>query len=266
MELNGKRVVISGASSGIGEAAARRFAARGAKVMLLARREEALRRIAGEIAAAGGEAEWWVLDVGDAAAVSAACGAILDGWGAPDVLINNAGSGCWRFVEETEAAEAEEMFRSTVLGALHLTKGMLPSMRERGGGCIVNLTSFAAILPFSGATAYIASRKAMVGFHEALSADLEGSGVSTSLAYFAKVDSSFWAHNPGSEERLPGAQRMIPVIDAERAARAIVDGVERGRRRISAPGMVRVIEFMSWLNPWIARWVMSWTGYGRRLG
>jgi short-subunit dehydrogenase len=137
-------------------------------------------------------------------------------------------------------------------------------MRRRDSGHIVTITSFAAVIPFSSAVGYIASRKAMIGFHEALTADLYGTNIRTTLVYFAKVESTFWEHNPGSEERLPSAQKMIPVISTEKAARAIVRGVIRGRKRISAPLMIRVIELLTYLNPFVTRVIMNKTGYKKK--
>jgi len=126
------------------------------------------------------------------------------------------------------------------------------------------MTSFAAVIPFSGATGYIATRKAMIGFHEALTADLYATNIKTSLVYFAKVDSSFWEHNPGSEERLPLAQKMIPVISTERAAQTIVDGVLKGKKKITAPMMIKVIESLTYFFPFVTRLIMNKTGYKRR--
>jgi len=104
----------------------------------------------------------------------------------------------------------------------------------------------------------------MIGFHEALTADLYGTNINTSLVYFAKVESSFWEHNPGSEERLPLAQKMIPNISTERAAQTIVDGVLKGKKKITAPMMVKVIDSVTYLFPFITRLIMAKTGYKRR--
>ncbi len=84
-----------------------------------------------------------------------------------------------------------------------------------------------------------------------------------SLSYFAKVDSSFWENNPGSEERLPLAQKLIPIISTETAARAVVNGVEKGQRDITAPFMARIILFLNWLTPPITKMIMHATGYKR---
>ena len=156
------------------------------------------------------------------------------------------------------------MIKAPYLGAFFVTKAFMPDLLKRNSGHIVSMTSFAAMTPFSGATSYIATRMAMVGFHEALTADLYHTGIKTSLAYFAKVKSSFWEHNPGSEERLPLAQKYIPVITSVKAAQSIVKGVMNGKKYISAPFMIKVILFLKYLNPSITRYILNKTGYKRK--
>jgi len=175
-------------------------------VLLLARSEGKLEQIVDEINAQGGESNAFSLDIGDYKAVIEIAEKIKADIGVPDIIINNAGGGKWRFIEETDYQEAVDMISAPYLGAFFITKAFMPEMLARNSGHIVNVTSFAAVIPFSGATGYIAARKAMIGFHEALTADLYRTNIKTSLAYFAKVESSFWEHNPGSEERLPLAQ------------------------------------------------------------
>lgn len=238
--MNGQIILITGASSGIGSETAKQFAAMGAHVLLLARNAGRLNQIAKDIEANSGKADVFSVDVGDWKAVKLLAEQIKIEIGVPDIIINNAGGGKWRFVEETEYQDAIDMISAPYLGAFFITKAFLPDFLKRNAGHIVNVTSFAAVIPFSGATGYIASRKAMIGFHEALTADLYGTNIKTSLVYFAKVDSSFWEHNPGSEERLPLAQKMIPVISTERAAQTIVDGVLKGKKKITAPMMIKV--------------------------
>jgi len=263
--MKGKLILITGASSGIGAEMARRFARIGDRVLLLARDEEKLKQVAEEINLQGGQADIFSLDIGDYEAVIEVSGRIKSDIGIPDIIINNAGGGKWRFIEETDYQEVVNMVAAPYLGAFFITKAFMQEMLIRNSGHIVNVTSFAAVVPFSGATGYIAARKAMIGFHEALTADLYRTKLKTSLAYFAKVESSFWEHNPGSEERLPLAQKMIPVIPTEQAAEAIVKGVKKGKRKISAPFMIRVVEFLTYMTPFITRFIMNKTGYRRSI-
>lgn len=257
-------VLITGASSGIGAETARKFARLGNKVILLARSKEKLEKIADEIKAQGGKANAYFLDIGDYKAVIEVTEKIKTDIGVPDIIINNAGGGKWRFIEETDYQEAVDMIAAPYLGAFFITKAFMPEMLARNSGHIVNMTSIAGLIPYSGATGYTAARKAMVGFHEALTADLYTTKIKTSLAYFAKVESPYWERNPESEERLPLAQKMIPVLTTEQAAEAIVQGVRKGKRTISAPFIIKVIIFLNYLTPFITRILMNQTGYKRK--
>ena len=262
--MNGQIILITGASSGIGSETAKKFAAMGAHILLLARNAGRLKQIAKDIEANSGKADVFSVDVGDWKAVKLLAEQIKTEIGVPDIIMNNAGGGKWRFVEETEYQDVIDMISAPYLGAFFITKVFLADFLKRNAGHIVNVTSFAAVIPFSGATGYIASRKAMIGFHEALTADLYGTNIKTSLVYFAKVDSSFWEHNPGSAGRLPLAKKFISVISTERAAQTIVDGVLKGKKKITAPMMIKVIESLTYFFPFVTRFIMNKTGYKRR--
>lgn len=263
--LNNKIVLITGASSGIGAETAKEFAKLGTTVLLLARTESNLKKVANEIIENGGKAKIYPCDVGKYEQVKVVTDKIKHEVGIPDVIFNNAGGGKWRFVEETEYEEAVEMISAPYLGAFFITKAFMPEMLKKKSGHIVNMSTFAAIMPFAGATGYIAARKAMIGFHEALTYDLHQTNIKTSLSYFAEVDSPFWEHNPGSRERLPGVgQKLIPVITDKQAAKVIVKGILKNKKIITAPFMIKVVEFMKFINPIGTRWLLRKTGYKRR--
>ncbi len=265
MQLKNKTMLITGASSGIGAATAKAAAREGARVLLLARTQAKLEKVAAEIQARGGEARVWPVDVSQPEQVRQVARQITDETGAPDIIFNNAGAGRWLFTEETEMGEAAEMMAVPYLAAFYVTQAFLPAMLRRNSGLILNMSSVAAYLPWPGATAYAAARWAMRGFTEALRADLHGTNVRAALIVFAKVQSDFWAHNPGSEERVPGAQAMIPVITTEQAAAAVVRGIKRDRRVIMTPFMLRVVLGMDALFPGPTRWLLNNTGAKRPL-
>ena len=259
-----KIVLITGASSGIGAETAKQFAALGATTLLIGRNEERLLRVSQEIKNGSGFSRYFVVDIGDYKAVNAIADKIKKEIGIPDIIINNAGGGKWRFIEETEYEDVISMIKAPFLGAFFITKAFMPDLLKRNSGHIINMTSFAAMTPFSGATSYIASRMAMVGLHEALTADLYQTNITTSLAFFAKVESPFWDHNPGSEERVPLAQKLIPIISVAEAARAIIDGAIKRKRYITAPFMAKLVLFLRYLNPSLARYILKKTGYKRK--
>lgn len=260
-DFRNKTVLITGASSGIGRACALAMAKEGASVLLVARSERPLLDLEKELRDSGANAHSYPLDISDPRAVKEAAARIEAAHGTPDILINNAGSGVWKFIHETSLEELESYMAIPFYGAFYMTRVFLKGMIERGSGHILNMSSYAGIIPFSGATAYMVARKAMVGFHEALSADLRGTGIRTSLAYFAKVESPYWSNNPGSEERVPGIASLVSTIDAERAARAIATGIRRGRKVIFAPGILRLFNLLNRWIPWFTRWLMHSTDY-----
>lgn len=261
--MNSKLILITGASSGIGAEMAKQFAQQGHTLLLIARNQQALEKVSSEIKQLGGQAYYYPADVGEYEQVKVTSDTIKKVHGIPDVIINNAGSGLWRFIEETKYEEILSNIKVPYLAAAYITKAFMSEILERNSGHIVNMTSIAAKMPFSGATTYIASRKAMIGLHEALTMDLHGTGIKTSLSYFAKVESSFWKNNPGSEERVPASQKLIPIISTEKAAKAVVTGVTKGRHDITAPFMIRILLFLNWLTPPITKIIMHATGYKR---
>jgi len=259
--MKSKLILITGASSGIGAEMAKQFAQQGHTLLLLARNQQRLEEVSAEIKQHDGLAFCYPVDVGEYDQVEAVTNTIKQTHGTPDVIINNAGSGLWRFIEETSYEDILANIKAPYLAAAYITKSFMPEMLKRNSGHIVNMTSIAAKMPFSGATTYVASRKAMIGLHEALTMDLHKTKIKTSLSYFAKVESSFWTNNPGSEERLPLSQKLIPIINTEKAARAIVNGVANGRRDITSPFMIRILLFLNWLTPPITKFIMHTTGY-----
>ncbi|MBZ5732882.1 SDR family NAD(P)-dependent oxidoreductase [Nocardioides sp. TRM66260-LWL] len=164
--LRGRVVVVTGASSGIGEATARAVAGVGAHVVLVARRAEELERVAGEIAAAGGSVTWHAVDLTDAAAIDALVATLLEEHGAVDHLVNNAG----RSIRRSLALSTDRMhdFERTMainyLGPVRLTLGLLPAMRAQRFGHVVNIVSWGVQIKAPKFSAYLASKAALDTF------------------------------------------------------------------------------------------------------
>jgi uncharacterized protein len=249
LTLDGALAVITGASSGIGEATSRALASRGSHVVLLGRDAERLELGTDEIRRQGGHADAYVVDLSDADAISATAQGLVAAHGSPDVLVNNAGLGRWLSILETSAEEAELMIRVPYLAAFNLTRELLPGMLARGSGQIVNVTSVAARLSWPGAVAYSVARAAIEGFTNALRADLHGSGIGVTLAMFGTVESPYWEHNPGSRERIPRSARGIRVLSTNEVASRIVSGIEKRSRTVIAPVPFRALFLVSTLFP-----------------
>lgn len=262
MELKGKLVLITGASSGIGEATARAVARKGGRVILVARNKARLDELAGAISAQGGEAVSYPADLSDPTVVSDLVKRILTETGTPDVLFNNAGAGRWLCVSETSPVEVEQMMAVPYFAAFNITRELLPHMSKRGTGHIVNITSVAARIVWPGAAAYMAAEWAMNAFNNSLRAELHGSGIRVTLGVFGKVSSEYWEHNPGNEQRLPMISKFIPTLTPEKVANAIVRAIERDAREIVSPMMYRMLFPLNALFPRVTEVFMrmGWKG------
>lgn len=249
MKIKGKRALITGASSGIGAATARVLAERGASVILVARNLERLTGVATAIQAAGGHAETHAADLADAGEVSRIAHLVQERHGAPDILINNAGAGRWLPIADTTAEQLTAMLAVPFLAAFNLTRELLPGMRRRDAGHIVNVASIGAFLVWPQAAGYISARWAVRGFTEALRAEVHGSRIGVSLAAFAQVSSDFWTHNPGSWERLPVVAHRLRTLTPDDAAVAIADAVERDKRLVLRPRMISALRVVNALFP-----------------
>lgn len=249
MNLTGARAVVTGASSGIGEATASLLAARGAQVVLIARDRVRLQAVASHVRERGGRAEIHSGDLADGATVTSLARAILQTGPVPDILVNCAGAGRWRPVLETSAEEAAAMMAVPYLAAFNVTRELLGGMLDRRRGHIVNVTSVASRLAWPGAAGYTAARWAMEGFTAALRADVYGRGVGVTLAMFGTVESPYWTHNPGSRERLPASAARQRALTVGEAATAIVHGIERNERFVLRPSIFRWLFLLNTLFP-----------------
>ncbi len=262
MNIQGKWVLITGASSGIGAALARAVAGAGGRPLLLARREAELRQVADSLGP-GTEARVYPVDLSDPKAVDDVAERITAEVGTPDVLVNNAGAGRWRFVDETSPEEAMQMMAVPYFAAFCITHAFLPAMIRRGSGHIVNVSSVASHFVWPGATAYTAARWAVRGFTEALRADLKGTGVGVTLFECGVVKTPYWEHNPGSRERVPKMGKLIPELTPEQVASAIIRGIEHNRHYVVIPLMMRMTILQHAVAPAVVQWLMTATGYRR---
>lgn len=262
MNIQGKTILITGASSGIGAALAVAIARAGGRVLLLARRQTELQNVA-DSTPKGSTARVYPVDLSDADAVATTAKQITVEVGTPDGIINNAGGGAWKFVDETSPEEVVEMMAVPYFAAFWVTRAFLPDMLTRGSGHIVNISSVASRFVWPGATAYIAARWAMRGFTEALRADLRDTGIGVTLYESGVVMTPYWEHNPGSRERVPRMATLVPSLTAEQVANAVVKGIERNQRTIVIPFMTKLICTLHALFPGIVQWLITATGYRR---
>lgn len=243
-------VLITGASSGIGAATAKRFGAAGAHVLLLARNEERLERVADAVREAGGTATAFAVDLHDTNATLAVAERIETEIGVPDLLINNAGAGQWLPLLETSPEQGAEMMAVPYLTAFNLTRSFAPAMIERGKGGICFITSPASYLAWPNASGYIAARRALAGLAESLQSELKPSGVFVTLVVLGAVETPYWEHNPDSAQNVPKTNtRLFPTLTPSGAAEAIFEGTARKARFVVKPGLYRALFVLNALFP-----------------
>ena len=180
--LNGKWILITGASSGFGAAAARRFAAAGAKLLLGARREDRLRTVAAEAQSAGAPAALFShLDVTQTTSVNAFLQWVRSHTDRLDVLINNAGGALGLdAVADGHDEDWETMLQTNVLGLLRMTRAALPLLRQAPGSSIINLGSIAGRVAYEGGGVYGAAKAAELHISRTLRLELNGTGIRVS--------------------------------------------------------------------------------------
>jgi NADP-dependent 3-hydroxy acid dehydrogenase YdfG len=252
--------VVSGASSGIGAATAKALARSGWRVVLVARSADALAGVEEEIRKAGGEAISMPADASDGKAIQELAKTAIRLYGVPDLIVNGAGAGTWRFIEETSPDQARSMMDAPYFAAFNLTQAFMPEMLRRRSGLVVHVNSPASCLSWPGATGYTAARWALRGLHEALSLDLAGTGVRSMHVVFGKVTSDYFRNNPESEKHLPGIAKIVPLLAPEECAEVILRAVARPRREIIHPLMLRVFYWMNLLVPGVVRSLAVRTG------
>lgn len=232
-----KVVWITGASSGIGEALALNFADRGARLVLSARRKEALERVQEACVAAGLKMEDVLvlpLDVTDTDGLTPATEKVLSHFGQIDLLINNAGLSQRSLCKDTDMSVYRQLMEVDVLGQIALTKAVLPHMLERREGHLAVTASVAGKIGAPQRTGYCAAKHAVMGFFDALRAEVEHEGlqVSTITPGFIRTDI---AKNALSADGTPFGQDDDDIeggMDVTECARVIVDALEKGKREI----------------------------------
>jgi NAD(P)-dependent dehydrogenase (short-subunit alcohol dehydrogenase family) len=233
--MSEQRFLITGGTSGIGLATARRAAAQGARVAVLARNREGLEAARRQTADAGTECRAFSVDVTDRESLEAAVRDAVEAMGGLDVAIANVGVSTYGRFRDTPAQDFDRVVEVSFRGVVDTVRATLPHLEESGGSMIV-VGSLASGLPLPRMSAYTASKHAVRGFVETLRIELasQGSGVALSLVEPGPVDTPFWDNVASADGILPPS---FPLpYGPEEVAVAIEDCVARGSRRATVGG------------------------------
>lgn len=247
MDIQGKVIIVTGASSGIGEATARQFGREGAKVVLAARRVDRLEALAQEIAAMNTGAETLVVqaDLSKLEDIQALIKKTLDRFGRIDVLVNNAGFGRLDWLENLDPVkDIQSQFDVNVMGVIQTTRQALPVMMKQRAGHIINMCSMAGLVATPTYTIYAACKHAVHGFSEALRREVKPWGIDVSMIYPGGVVTEFGSH-AGIKRKTKATTPKALLLTAEQVGNAVVRLVHRPRAMWILPW---AWSFTVWMN------------------
>ncbi len=244
----GQTAVITGASTGIGEATARRFAAEGARVVLAARSVDALEAIAESIGADRALAV--PTDVTELDALAALLERAQEHFGRIDILVNNAGYYGRGRVEENDVDDLLRTVDINLRAPIVLCRLVLPYLRQAGGGAIVNVASLAGRIPVAGAAAYCTTKFGLRAFSFCLAEELEGSGITVSAVSPGPINTDFFS---GGLDDIPDMMLLPPMRSADRVAGLILACAHDGKRERVIPWYVGWPAHAGYLFPWSKR-------------
>jgi short-subunit dehydrogenase len=234
---NGRTVLVTGASSGIGAAVARELAARGETVALVARRAERLDEVLADCRVSSPASERWAADLSDPISAAQLALQIWDHYAGLDVVINNAAVPMRRHVTRLTMYEVERTMRINYLSPVALSLAVLPRMLERKAGTIVNVSSLGGRLGITAEAAYSGSKFALAGWSESMAIDLDGTGVSVKLILPGAIDTEIWDQADNDDPLYDG-----PKETPESIAGPLVDAIDSDRFEHYLPDMKAVIE------------------------
>lgn len=246
--MQGRIALVTGASSGIGAAVARRLARGGVWVALAARRTGRLEALAEEIVRAGGNACVFPADLTQEAERERLVQEVVGLWGRIDILVNNAGLGWYGYGCEMPWPRAHEMMEVNAAAAVHLSLLVLPQMMRSGYGHIVNLGSIAGDIPSQGVALYCATKSFLESWTTALYRELKGTGVRVSLVKPGPVATEFFERSSCAGLRMPAERFAVPP---ERVAQRVWNLLQRPRRVVYVPGWYRIVPWIELSFGWI---------------
>jgi short-subunit dehydrogenase len=255
VDLRGKRVLITGASRGIGREIALASAAAGARVALVARNEAAIKELAAEL---GGTAH--PCDLSDVEQVRGLVARVEADGGPVDVLVNNAGLDAVGGLETSTAEDVADLLHVNLLAPIELSRQVLPGMVSRKAGHLVNVSSYASAAMFPGGTAYGASKAGLSHFTEVLRWELQGTGVDLTIVELGPIPTDMLDHVKDYRPTEAGFNRLYKLglivdVPAATVAAHIVKAIEGKKRDVRLPRRGVLFPMLRASSQRIIRWL-----------
>jgi short-subunit dehydrogenase len=252
-------IVVTGASSGIGEATARIFAQQGYRVVLAARRLERLNALKKEIVAMGGQAISVKTDVSSSKSIQALIAKTLKTYKRIDILFNNAGFGRTKWLEDLDPDEdVASQIQVNLTGVIQCAQAVLPHMIRRRGGHIINMSSLAGFVGTPTYSIYAATKFGVRGFSDALRREVGVYGIKVSVIYPGGVATEFGQHTGAKRKTGISTPKSLQLTPQDVAA-AVWSAAQRPRRAIILPAISRLYVLFAAAFPWLNDWIIERT-------
>ena len=250
---NNRNIFISGGSSGIGLAVARKLAQQGANVIIFARNPERLRKAVDDISACRASDsqrfDGKTVDVSDYDRVKAVMENAVEAFGSPDILINSAGQSEPRYFEQIDFGQFDRIIRVNLYGVWNTISILLPHMKQKGG-IIVNVSSIAGLIGVFGYTSYSASKFGVIGLSEALRSEFAPFGIQVSVVCPPDTDTPMLAEeNKIKPIETKELSRGAKVLSADQVAEDLIKGMQKGKFLIIPGAEGKIIDILRRFSP-----------------
>jgi short-subunit dehydrogenase len=249
---NTRVVIITGASSGIGAATARRLARDGMRLVLAARRQDRLQQVAADVIALGGEALVVPTDVCIRDDIQRMLQATLDRWGRIDVLLNNAGIGHDGLFANIKPATIRNEVHINLTAVIECAQAVLPVMLRQKSGHIINTSSIAGLIAIPGSTIYSATKFGINGFSDSLRRELRGTGIQISAFCPGFTPSEISPQLRAVAEGRPDAPHVVGLMPVAYVADQVARLIRHPRRRMVIPYSWQILVVVAFLFPGLA--------------